>query len=349
MGRTSRPGTPARAPPRRWAHVQGVAARARSLAPVPGADADLLHTAAWLNDIGYAPGLAVTGLHALDGARYLRDAQHADALLCRLVAHHSYAIVEAGERGLANVLGLEFEPAPYTLSSVLTCCDMTTSPDGELVPVERRLAEIHHRYGPGHLVSRSIQRATPMILEQSSRSITEPPEPHISTDWKRAEACTPELTWAPEWPPRLVRSVRIISLSWSPVTESNRRPSPYHACRFCLMTSQLVGLPQTRQLPVSGCVAHRLLPPEVVVTWFVTGSRPQFLRQQGIEHKVPPILRPGAVASLSPGSWPLRSADRQESFGWYRNGRFPAVKRPFACSELAAPGIRVGCSLPAPG
>ena len=70
--------------PRRWAHVQGVAARARSLAPVLGADAELLEAAAWLHDIGYAPGLAVAGLHALDGARYLRDAQHADAMLCRL-------------------------------------------------------------------------------------------------------------------------------------------------------------------------------------------------------------------------------------------------------------------------
>jgi putative nucleotidyltransferase with HDIG domain len=150
--------------PRRWTHVQGVAARARSLAPVLGADADLLEAAAWLHDIGYAPGLAVTGLHALDGARYLRDAQHADAMLCRLVAHHSCAIIEAGERGLADVLSLEFDPAPYALASVLTCCDMTTSPDGELVPVEQRLAEIQDRYGPGHLVSRSIQRATPMIL-----------------------------------------------------------------------------------------------------------------------------------------------------------------------------------------
>jgi hypothetical protein len=149
--------------PRRWAHVQGVAARARSLAPV-GADADLLEAAAWLHDIGYAPGLAVTGLHALDGARYLRDAHYADAMLCRLVAHHSCAIVEAGERGLADVLSLEFEPAPHALSSMLTYCDMTTSPDGELMPVERRLAEIQQRYGHGHLVSRSIQRATPMIL-----------------------------------------------------------------------------------------------------------------------------------------------------------------------------------------
>jgi hypothetical protein len=85
-------------------------------------------------------------------------------MLCRLVAHHSCAIIEAEERGLANVLSLEFEPAPHFLSSVLTCCDMTSSPDGELIPVDRRLAEIHERYGPGHLVSRSIQRATPMIL-----------------------------------------------------------------------------------------------------------------------------------------------------------------------------------------
>jgi hypothetical protein len=151
--------------PRRWAHVQGVATRARSLAPVLGADAGLLEAAARLHDIGYAPGLTATGLHALDGARYLRDTQHADAMLCRLVAHHSYAIVEAAERGLADILSLEFEPAPDDLAAVLTCCDMTTSPDGELVPVERRLTEIHQRYGPGHLVSQSIQRARPLILD----------------------------------------------------------------------------------------------------------------------------------------------------------------------------------------
>jgi hypothetical protein len=41
--------------------------------------------AAWLHEIGYTPGLATTGLHALDGARYLRDAHHADTTLCRLV------------------------------------------------------------------------------------------------------------------------------------------------------------------------------------------------------------------------------------------------------------------------
>src|SRR4029077_5420027 len=56
-----------------------------------------------------------------------------------------------------------------------------------------------------------------------------------------------------------------------PVTESNRRPSPYHACRIRLMTSYRVGLPQARRIAVSGCVALRPRLPGAVVTWYVTG------------------------------------------------------------------------------
>ena len=186
--------------PRRWAHVQGVAARARGLAPVLGADADLLEAAAWLHDIGYAPGLATTGLHQLDGARYLRDTQHADAMLCRLVARHSCAIIEADERGLADVVSLEFEPAPDVLSSVLTCCDMTTSPDGELVPVEQRLAEIHDRYGSGHMVSRSIQRATPMILRAVEQVHQRTAQTTCSADRRQTDA--PRGSMWPELGPR---------------------------------------------------------------------------------------------------------------------------------------------------
>ena len=151
--------------PRRWSHVQGVAAQARSLAPSLSADADLLEAAAWLHDIGYLPELAETGLHSLDGARYLRDVHHAGPLLCRLVAHHSCAVIEAEERSLADVLTREFGPPPRPLADALTFCDMTTSPDGDQVQVTRRLAEIHDRYGSGHLVSRFISRATPLILE----------------------------------------------------------------------------------------------------------------------------------------------------------------------------------------
>ena len=148
---------------RRWAHVQGVAAQARSLAPVLGADAGLLEAAAWLHDVGYAPGLAVTGLHALDGARYLRGARHADAMLCRcrtsLLRHYRSWRTRARRRPEPGVRARAGRP--FQRADLLRHDDQ---PDGEPVPVDRWLAEIQQRYGPGHLVSRSIQRATPMIL-----------------------------------------------------------------------------------------------------------------------------------------------------------------------------------------
>jgi hypothetical protein len=157
--------------PRRWAHTQGVAARAASLAGILGEHAGLITAAAWLHDIGYAPAIAATGFHPLDGARHLRDACHADAALCRLVAHHSCAVIEAGERGLRDVLLAEFEPERPELTDALTYCDMTTSPDGRPLSVDERLAEIRTRYGRGHVVDRSIERATPTI-RKSAHAVT---------------------------------------------------------------------------------------------------------------------------------------------------------------------------------
>lgn len=150
--------------PRRWAHTQGVARQARTLAPILGDNADLLEAAAWLHDIGYAPDLVDTGFHPLDGARYLRDTHHADETLCHLVAGHSYAIIEARERDLADVLTQEFPPLDHKLAQALTYCDMTTTPDGEPVAVHARLSEIRERYGPTHLVTRSISRAEPHLV-----------------------------------------------------------------------------------------------------------------------------------------------------------------------------------------
>ncbi|GAA4514092.1 HDIG domain-containing protein [Actinoallomurus oryzae] len=150
--------------PRRWAHVQGVARQARSLAPILGDDADLLESAAILHDIGYSPDLVVTGFHPLDGARYLREEHHADAVLCALVAYHSCAINEAEDRGLAGELAAEFTPASRLLSDALTYCDMTTTPDGRPVEVEGRLSEIQTRYGPEHLVTRFIRQSSASLI-----------------------------------------------------------------------------------------------------------------------------------------------------------------------------------------
>jgi predicted hydrolase (HD superfamily) len=149
--------------PRRWAHTQGVAAQAVSVAPILGQDADLLAAAAWLHDIGYSPALVDTGFHPLDGARYLRDVEQADERLCCLVAHHTCAIFEAEERGFADELVSEFPQRRDELTEPLIYCDMTTGPDGQRLSVDERLEDIFRRYGPAHVVSRSISRAAPTL------------------------------------------------------------------------------------------------------------------------------------------------------------------------------------------
>jgi hypothetical protein len=155
--------------PRRWAHTQGVAARARSLVPILDVRAELVEAAAWLHDVGYSPDLVDSGFHPLDGARYLRDAEHADDMLCRLVAHHSGAASEASERGLRSVLLREFPAPPGDLADALTYSDMTTGPAGDCLTVHERLTEIGTRYGSGHVVTRSLQRSSASLVMAADR------------------------------------------------------------------------------------------------------------------------------------------------------------------------------------
>jgi hypothetical protein len=149
--------------PRRWAHSQGVARRANLLARVT-ADAELLESAAVLHDVGYAPRLATTGFHPLDGARFLRDVHQADDRLVRLAANHSFALLEAEERGLRAQLETEFPllPDPF-LVDALVWCDMTTTPDGLPTTAADRITEILTRYGADSVVGRFIRRAAPDI------------------------------------------------------------------------------------------------------------------------------------------------------------------------------------------
>ena len=155
--------------PRRWAHTQGVAAQALTLKPILGKDTDLLVAAAWLHDIGYAPDLVDTGFHPLDGARYLGDTSQADELLCRLVAHHSCAVIEAAQRGLDRTLLREFAPIDGELADALIYCDMTTGPDGQRMSVEQRLDEIRSRYAPDHPVSRTLAYTAPELTRAVRR------------------------------------------------------------------------------------------------------------------------------------------------------------------------------------
>ncbi|SHN36631.1 hypothetical protein SAMN05216268_1801 [Streptomyces yunnanensis] len=127
--------------------------------------------AATLHDVGYAPRLAATGFHPLDGARFLRDEHDADERLARLVANHSFALLEAEERALREALEAEFPLLEERLLvDARVSCGMTTTPDGESTTARDRMAEIVGRYG-GDSVVGGIRRASPEILAAVERVV----------------------------------------------------------------------------------------------------------------------------------------------------------------------------------
>ena len=66
---------------------------------------DVLVSAAWLHDIGYAPDVLESGFHPLDGARYLAGLGAPERVV-NLVARHSYAILEAELRGIGDLVAV---------------------------------------------------------------------------------------------------------------------------------------------------------------------------------------------------------------------------------------------------
>jgi putative nucleotidyltransferase with HDIG domain len=154
----------------RWKHVQGVAARAAELAPaLDVTERETLTTAAWLHDIGYAPDIARTGFHPLDGARFLRDEGWPPEVV-NLVAHHSGARYEGAERGLAEELA-EFPFELTDLQDALDAADLTTGPDGEPVTFAERMDEIAARYPPDDPVARFWPRARAVEADAIERTM----------------------------------------------------------------------------------------------------------------------------------------------------------------------------------
>ena len=153
--------------PRRWLHVHGVATCAEQIAPAFGDHGDDLIAASWLHDIGYSPALAQTGFHPLDGARFLRHHGWPERV-CGLVAHHSFADLEAELRGIEGLD--EFDNEETAVRDAVWYCDMTTGPSGERVDVHQRLDEIVARYGPANVVSQFISRARGELVAAVERT-----------------------------------------------------------------------------------------------------------------------------------------------------------------------------------
>jgi HD domain len=151
----------------RWKHVRAVGERARGVAAIlDREDRHYLVAAAYLHDIGYAPDLQRTGLHQLDGARYIQSLG-ADRL-ARLVAHHSEARFEIRLRGFATELTI-YEREQSWVSDALTYCDLTTGPSGLPMTFEDRVAEVEQRYGEGEIVD-ALRQATPYLVGAVKRT-----------------------------------------------------------------------------------------------------------------------------------------------------------------------------------
>jgi hypothetical protein len=139
---------------RRWMHTVAVAEQAERAAVVLAVDERaVVVAAAFVHDLGYAEGIAQTGFHHLDGARYLRSV--GEERLAGLVAYHSAGRWEADGRGLSSELA-EFDDERSLTADVLAYADLLTGPDGTVMTLAERIAEVEQRYGPEHPVTVSL-------------------------------------------------------------------------------------------------------------------------------------------------------------------------------------------------
>lgn len=150
-------------------HVLAVGEKARRIASAfDQVDAEVLVASAYLHDIGYAPALVDTGLHQIDGARWLRAQGHED--LAGLVAHHSAAHVELRLRGRMELLKPYPRP-PHALAAALAYSDITTGPLGQDVTLEERITEVGDRRGRNSVVYRALIAARPELEEAVAHTV----------------------------------------------------------------------------------------------------------------------------------------------------------------------------------
>jgi putative nucleotidyltransferase with HDIG domain len=142
------------------ARVADQAERAAHLLEEPWRSA--IMQAAWLHDIGYSEQVARTGFHPLDGARWLRD-RGWPSEVCRLVAWHTEAGIEAGIRSLDSDLAAEFDQPPPLVAAALSWADLTSSPTGAACAVSRRIDDILDRYPADFAVHSAIAAARPAL------------------------------------------------------------------------------------------------------------------------------------------------------------------------------------------
>ena len=151
----------------RWQHVQAVATAATAWS-LDTETHTLIVGSAWLHDIGYAHALVDTGMHSIDGARFL-DRDGAPQRLVSLVAYHTGAEYEADERGLMHRL-LDFDRPSQDDLDLLILADLVSGPDGRRVAISDRIDEIFSRYEPQHPVHRAVTNSREYLSQCAARA-----------------------------------------------------------------------------------------------------------------------------------------------------------------------------------
>lgn len=150
---------PANAP--RLAHIRQVVALAHRLEHRKSFGGRLIAAAVY-HDIGYAPDLAATGFHPVDGA-VLAKTHGLDAGTVDAVLHHS------GARSLAVMTrpdllchyGARCRMMETELSRALTFCDNRSGPLGEPLSLDARAADIRRRHAAAPAILAVLETSMP--------------------------------------------------------------------------------------------------------------------------------------------------------------------------------------------
>jgi hypothetical protein len=155
--------------PGRLAHVRGAGLVAGMAAGALRLDQpEMVVAAAWLHDIGYAPAIARTGFHPLDGALFLAREGWPDQVVF-LVAHHSHAAVLAPYYGVQPHLAL-LEHVPGLADDVLTFSDVRAGRDGLGADPRDRVEDMRRRHLDCTFVPDDIREARyRMLLTAAAR------------------------------------------------------------------------------------------------------------------------------------------------------------------------------------
>lgn len=156
--------------PERWAHDEGVIAKAHGLGEVMGEDADLLVAAAALHDLGHAPVARSSGYQPLDSVWYLEALDvYVPKRLIDLIANNAAGWIEAELRGL----GAHYERHPDEGSPVrdaLWWCCLTTLADGTDGTLAQRVKAWDTYYAGDDVIRRYAKLALPELEQALERT-----------------------------------------------------------------------------------------------------------------------------------------------------------------------------------